>query len=225
MEYAGIMEKLKSLANPDVIEEMARFGINPENNLGISITSIRQIARETGKDHSLAIQLWESGIREARMLAALVEEVKLVTGEQMDTWANDFNSWDICDHCCSALFRYTDYAYQKAVEWSSNDKEFVKRAGFVLMATLTVSDKKAPDEKFAPFFELMKRESTDDRNYAKKAVNWALRQIGKRSPGLNKMAIETAREIHAMDSKSARWIATDALRELTGQAVQRRLRR
>ena len=143
----------------------------------------------------------------------------------MDAWANDFNAWAICGHCCSALFRYTEFAYQKAVEWSSDEKEFVKRAGFVLMATLTVSDKKAPDEKFEPFFKLIKRESTDDRNYVKKGVNWALRQIGKRSPGLNKLAIETAREIHAMDSKSARWIATDALRELTGQAVQRRLRR
>lgn len=225
MKYIEIIEKLKSMANPEAVEEMARFGITPDNSLGISITSIRQIAGETGKDHTLAGQLWESGIREARMLAALVEEVKLATGEQMNTWANDFNSWDICDHCCSALFRYTDLAYQKAVEWSSNDREYVKRAGFVLMATLTTSDKKAPDEKFNPFLELIKRESADDRNYVKKAVNWALRQIGKRSPGLNILAITTAREIHATGSKSARWIATDALRELTGQAVQRRLRR
>lgn len=225
MKYVEILEKLKSLANPAAVVEMARYGINPNNNLGISITNIRKIARETGKDHSLASQLWETGIREARMLAVLEDEAKLVTGEQMDAWVSDFDSWDVCDHCCSALFRYTELAYQKAVGWSSDEREFVKRAGFVLMATLTISDKKAPDEKFESFLVLIKRESGDDRNYVRKAVNWALRQIGKRNPGLNKLAIETAREIHEMDSKSARWIASDALRELTGQPVQQRLRR
>ena len=225
MKYVEILEKLKSLANPAAVVEMARYGINPNNNLGISITNIRKIARETGKDHSLASQLWETGIREARMLAVLEDEAKLVTGEQMDAWVSDFDSWDVCDHCCSALFRYTEQAYPKAVEWSSDEREFVKRAGFVLMATLTISDKKAPDEKFESFLVLIKRESGDDRNYVRKAVNWALRQIGKRNPGLNKLAIETAREIHEMDSKSARWIASDALRELTGQPVQQRLQR
>jgi 3-methyladenine DNA glycosylase AlkD len=224
MEYVEILEKLKSLANPAAVEEMARYGINPNNSLGVSITNVRKIAKETGKDHSLASQLWKSGSREARMLAVLEDEAKLVTGEQMDAWVNDFDSWDVCDHCCSALFRYTELAYQKAVEWSSDEREFVKRAGFVLMATLTISDKKAPDETFESFLTLIKRESGDDRNYVRKAVNWALRQIGKRNPGLNKLAIETAREIHAMGSKSARWIASDALRELTGQPVQQRLR-
>lgn len=224
MEYVEILEKLKSLANPAAVVEMARYGINPNNSLGVSITNIRKIAKETGKDHSFANELWKSGIREARMLAVLEDEAKLVTGEQMDAWVSDFDSWDVCDHCCSALFRYTGLAYQKAVEWSSDEREFVKRAGFVLMATLTISDKKAPDEKFESFLVLIKRESGDDRNYVRKAVNWALRQIGKRNPRMNKLAIETAREIHAMDSKSARWIASDALRELTGEPVQQRLR-
>lgn len=230
MQCDEILAKLKSLANPAAVEGMARYGINPHNTLGVSVAVLRKMARETGTDHSLAGQLWESGIHEARMLAAMVEDPKLVTEEQMDAWVGDFDSWDVCDNCCTSLLQNTAVAYRKAVEWSSDEREFVKRAAFALMARLAVSDKKAPDERFEPFLPLIRREAADDRNYVKKAVNWALRQIGKRNLRLNQLAIETAREIRDTDSKSgrsssARWIASDALRELTGQPVQQRLRR
>jgi 3-methyladenine DNA glycosylase AlkD len=223
MQYDDILKKLKSLSDPKAVEGMARFGINPENTFGVSIPNLRQIAKETGKDHALAQQLWASGIHEARILASMVDDPKMVTEEQLERWVKDFDSWDVCDQCCMNLFEKTQFAYQKAVEWSSNDKEFIKRTGFVLMARLAVSDKKADDKQFEPFLPIIKRESTDNRNFVKKAVNWALRQIGKRNLNLNGKAIETAEEIQEIDSKSARWIAADALRELTGQAVLERL--
>jgi 3-methyladenine DNA glycosylase AlkD len=223
MQYDDILKKLKSLSDPKAVEGMARFGINPENTFGVSIPNLRQIAKETGKDHALAQQLWASGIHEARILASMVDDPKMVTEEQLERWVKDFDSWDVCDQCCMNLFEKTQFAYQKAVEWSSNDKEFIKRTGFVLMARLAVSDKKADDKQFEPFLPIIKRESTDNRNFVKKAVNWALRQIGKRNLNLNGKAVETAKEIQEIDSKSARWIASDALRELTGQAVLERL--
>jgi len=144
--------------------------------------------------------------------------------EQMERWVRDFDYWEICDQCCMNLFEKTKFAYQKAIAWSSNEKEFVKRAGFVLMARLAVSDKKADDEKFRNFLPAIKREATDDRIFVKKAVNWILRQIGKRNLNLNRKAIETAKEVQKMDSKSAKWIASDAIRELTSKDVQERLR-
>ena len=225
MQYRGIVDKLESLANPEAVKGMARYGINPENNLGVSMPTLREMGKEIKRDHALAEQLWESGIHDARILATIIDDPKLVTEEQMESWVNDFNSWDICDQCCSNLFGRSGFAYQKADEWSSNDKDFIKRAGFVLMARLAVGDKKADDSKFEPFLTLIKREAGDDRNYVKKAVNWALRQIGKRNLKLNKKAIETAEEIQEMDSRSARWIAGDALRELRSEAVQKRVQR
>ena len=220
MQYDEILARLKSLANPEAVAGMARYGINPENTYGVSILTLRGIGKEIGVNHALAQQLWASGIHEARILATLIDDPRMVTEEQMERWAHDFDSWDACDQCCSNLFGKTGFAYQKAVEWSSNDREFVKRAGFVLMARLAVSDKKADDEQFLP---LIKREAGDDRNYVKKAVNWALRQIGKRNLNLNRGAMGTAEEIQRMDSKSARWIASDAIRELTSEAVQRKI--
>ena len=224
MQYDAILKELESLSNPRAVEGMARFGINPENTYGVSMPDLRRIAREIGADHALAQQLWESGIHEARILASLIDRPKMVTEEQMERWVKDFNSWDVCDQCCGNLFGDTEFAYQKAVEWSSREEEFVKRAGFVLMARLAVSDKKADDGRFEGFFSIIKREATDDRNFVKKAVNWALRQIGKRNLSLNSKAIETAREIQGVDSRSARWVASDAIRELTSEAVQERLR-
>ncbi len=223
MQYNDIIEKLKSLSDPEAVKGMARFGINPENTYGVSIPNLRKIAKETVADHALAQQLWASGIHEAQILASMVDEPEMVTEIQMESWVKDFNSWDVCDQCCMNLFEKTKFAYQKAVEWSSNDKEFIKRTGFVLMARLAVSDKKASDDNFLKFLPIIKRESTDDRNFVKKAVNWALRQIGKRNLNLNKMAIKTAGKIQQIDSKSARWIAADAIRELTGEAIQKRL--
>lgn len=225
MDKEEVLERLNSLSDPKAVEGMARFGINPKNNLGVSVTTIRKLAKEIGKDHKLAGKLWSTGIRDARMVAALIDEPKLVTEKQMETWVLDFNSWDICDHCCGHLFDKTEFSYQKALDWSKRDEEYVKRAGFALMAWLAVHDKKTEDKEFISFLLVIKRESTDSRNYVKKAINWALRNIGKRNLNLNKKAIKTAKEIKKLDSKSARWIANDAIRELTGEAVQKRLQK
>ncbi len=224
MDYEEILRQLESLSNPEAVAGMARFGINPGNTYGVSIPNLRKLAKEAGKNHVLAQHLWQSGIHEARILASMIDNPENVTEEQMENWANDFDSWDVCDQCCSNLFDKTQFAYQKAIEWSNRDKEFVKRAGFVLMAVLAVHDKKAKDEEFLEFLPIIRRESIDDRNFVRKAVNWALRQIGKRSRNLNKNAIETAKEIQKMESKSSKWIASDAIRELTGEAIQKRLR-
>ena len=223
MQYNDVIQKIKSLADPEAVKGMARFGINPENTYGVSIPNLRKIALEVGKDHELGQQLWASGIHEARMLACYISQSEKVTEAQMESWVKDFDSWDICDQCCSNLFDKTHLAYQKAAEWSRREEEFVRRAGFALMATLAVHDKKAGDEEFLRFLPIIKRESADDRNYVKKAVNWALRQIGKRNLNLNKMAIKMAEEIKQIDSKSARWIAADAIRELTSEAVKKKL--
>ena len=223
MPYTDIIQKLKSLSDTEAVKGMARFGINPENTLGVSIPKLRVIAKETGKDHNLAQQLWASGIHEARLLACFIDQPEMVTEMQMESWASGFDSWDVCDQCCSNLFDKTPLAYQKAGDWSNREEEFVKRAGFVLMAVLAVHDKKATDEKLLQFLPIIKRESMDNRNFVKKAVNWALRQIGKRNLNLNKAAMETAEEIQQSESKSARWIATDAIRELTSEAVQKKL--
>lgn len=216
MKYPDVIRHLKSQKNPKNIKGMAKFGINPKNNLGISIPYLRNLAKKIGKDHTLALELWNSKIHEGRLLAAFVDEPKMVTKKQMKLWANDFDSWDVCDQVCSNLFDKTPYAYEKAFIWSKKKSEFVKRAGFVLMAALAVHDKKASDSKIAKFFPTIIRESTDDRNFVRKAVNWALRQIGKRNPVLKNKAIDTAQKIlqEHHDSKSARWVANDALREL-----------
>ena len=185
---------------------------------------MRKIAREIGTDHELARQLWASDIRETRILASMIDDPEMVTEEQMERWAENFNYWEVCDQCCQNLFEKTRFAYQKAVEWSSSDKEFIKRAGFVLMARLAVKDKRMEDKQFEEFLEIITRKAYDSRNYVKKAVNWALRQTGKRNLNLNKKAIETAKEIQRIDSRSAKWVASDAIRELTSEAVQERIR-
>jgi 3-methyladenine DNA glycosylase AlkD len=153
----------------------------------------------------------------------MIEDPSKVTETQMENWVSDFNTWDICDQCCMNLFRKTSFAYQKIFEWSKRDEEFVKRAAFTLIAVLAVHDKQAADDKFEQFFPIIIRASSDNRNYVKKAVNWALRQIGKRNINLNRMAIEIAIEIHKIDAKSAKWVASDALRELKDEKVQNKL--
>jgi len=223
MHYKDIIEELKARHDPEAVKEMARFGINPENAYGVSIYWLQKMAKEIGKDHTLAQQLWESGIREARMVAGYIEQPEMVTEAQLESWVKDINSWEVCDLCCSNLFDQTRFAHEKAADWSERGEEFVKRAGFVLMAVLSSHDKKATDEDFSKFLLMIKREATDNRNFVKKAVNWALRQIGKRNLNLNKIAIRTAEEIKQIDAKSARWIATDAIRELTSEKVQKRL--
>ncbi|MFH1470461.1 MAG: DNA alkylation repair protein [Candidatus Micrarchaeota archaeon] len=224
MEYSAIIQQMKSQYNPRNIEGMARFGINPKNNYGSSIPFLRSLAKKIGKNHSLALKLWASGIHDARILAGFIDEPAKVTEKQLEDWALDFDSWDVCDLVCSGLFDQTRFAWRKAVEWTKRKEEFVKRAGFVLMAALSVHDKNAKDADFEKFFPIIKREAKDERNFVRKAVNWALRQIGKRNSKLNKKALATAREIRTLDSKSARWIAADAIRELESEAVKRRLK-
>jgi len=224
MQYEEILKKLKSLSNPKAVEGMAKYGIITKNAYGVSIPNLRKIAKDIGIDHKLAQKLWSSGIHEARILASMIDDPTQVTEKQMERWARDFDSWDVCDQCCSNLLDRTEFAHPKATQWSKRREEFVKRAGFVLMATLAVHDKKATDKDFLKFFPIIKRESNDNRNFVKKAVNWALRQIGKRNLNLNRKAIQTAKEIQKMDSKSARWIAADAIRELKSEAVQKRLK-
>ena len=223
MEFGNVMDRLRSLADPEAVKGMARFGISPKNTLGVSMPALRKLGREIGRDHLLAEKLWKSGVHEARILAGLVYDWKQVTGEQMDRWVANFDSWDVCDQVCGSLFNRTPMAYAKAFEWSEREEEFIRRAGFVLMATLSVHDKKAPDRSFLKFFPVLMRHAGDGRNFVRKAVNWALRQIGKRNWALNRAAIETARRMQLLDSKSARWIASNALRELEGTAVRERL--
>jgi 3-methyladenine DNA glycosylase AlkD len=220
-----IMERLSSIENPVNREGMARYGIRTERALGVSMPALRGIAKEIGKDHGLAVNLWKSGVHEARILACLIDEPAHVSTGQMEAWVQDFDSWDLCDQCCSNLFDRTPNARDKAVEWSERPEEFVKRAGFVIMAALAVHDKKAEDAVFLAFLPLIQRESTDERNFVKKAVNWALRQIGKRNRILNREAIALAGELATSESRSARWIGRDALRELESDAVRIRLNR
>ena len=224
MEYEEILGKLKSMGDPKAVQGMVRFGINITKACGVSIPNIRALAKQIGRDHDLALMLWASGIHEARILAGIVDDPRSVTEEQMDRWVRDFDSWDVCDQCCSNLFDKTKFAYTKAMKWSTRKEEFVRRAGFTLMAALAVHDKKAGDEDFIAFLPFIKNAATEERNFVKKAVNWALRQIGKRNARLNKKAVELAREIQEIDSRNAKWIASDAIRELTSRAVQGRLR-
>jgi len=225
MKYAEIIKRLKSLSNPKTVSGMARYGIDPGNAYGISMPNLRNIAKEAGKDHRLAEKLWSSGIHEARILACMIDDPKKVTQTQLERWIKDVDSWDVCDQCCNKLFGKTEFAYQKAVQWSLRRDEFVKRAGFVLMAQLAVHDKKAENKEFEKFFPLIIKKAVDERNFVKKAVNWALRQIGKRNLTLNKKAIKVAKEIRLIDSKAASWVAADALRELTSREVQERLKK
>ena len=219
-----LIKKLKSLSNPEAVAGMARFGINPKNTYGVSIPVLRKMAKEIGKNHVFAQKLWSSGVHEARILAGMIDFPEEVTEKQMERWVKDFDSWDVCDQVCSNLFDRTKFAHEKAIDWSKRGEEFVKRAGFVLMATLAVHDKEAKDKDFLRFLPIIKREARDERNLVKKAVNWALRQIGKRNLHLNQKAVKTAKEIRGIESKSAKWIASDAIRELTSEAVQKRLR-
>jgi len=223
MKKPEVIAKLHSLANPVSVAGIARYGINPTKTLGISIYILREIAKEIGKDNALADELWASGIHEGRILASYIADTGKTTEERMESWAADFDSWDVCDQVCG-LFEKTPHAYQKAVAWSERHEEFVKRAAFAIMAGLTVHDKKADDSQFEQFLAIIVRESRDERNYVRKAVNWALRNIGKRNRRLNEKAIATARQIQQINSHSARWIAADALRELTAEKIQSKLR-
>jgi 3-methyladenine DNA glycosylase AlkD len=219
------LQKLRAKARPDQIEGMARYGMTAEGRLGVAVPEMRKLAKELGKNHDLALELWQTGIPDARIVAALVGEPEKLTDEQMEDWVKDINSWDVCDQVCMNLFDRSALAWKKIVDWSSREQEFVKRTAFSLIASLAVHDKEADDQKFIDLLPLIKREASDERNFVKKGINWALRSIGKRNLHLNKAAIAAAAEIRQIDSKSARWIASDALRELQGDPVRKRLYR
>lgn len=228
MRAEEIIKRLESLGSPDNVAGMARYGIVTKKAFGVSAPDLKQLAKEAKKQtkdrHALAVELWKTGIHDARAVAYLIDDPKQVTEKQMEAWVKDFDNWAICDSCCGTLFDKTPFAYKKAFEWSERSEEFIKRAGIALMAWLAVHDKKADDEKIAAFLPVLERYSDDDRNFIKKAVNWSLRQIGKRNLNLNKLAVECAERIKLQNTKSARWIAADALRELKSEKVIERLR-
>ncbi len=218
-----ILARLQTLANPANIAGMERYGIHAAHALGISMPELRALAKGQ-RSHALALQLWETGIHEARILASLVDDPGQVTPRQMEAWARDFNSWDMVDQVCLNLFSKTPYAHATAQAWVRRDEEFVKRAGFSLMAVLAVHDKSATDEQMDAFYPAITAGAGDPRNFVRKAVNWALRQIGKRNRALNASALALAREIERSGSKSARWVARDAIRELTAEKTLSRLK-
>ena len=220
MNTEDIIKKLEELSKPEDVEGLGRFGIDMKNTYGLKMPVVKKIAKECEKSHELAENLWKIETRETRIIASLVDIPEKVTPEQMDLWANDFNDWEICDQCCTNLFRKTPFADEKIYQWTKDDKEFVKRAGFALIAVLAIHDKKTDNKVFENYLELIKNESIDNRNFVKKAVNWALRQIGKKNKYLNKKAIDIAIEIDKIDSKSAHWIAKDAIRELNSEKTQ-----
>jgi 3-methyladenine DNA glycosylase AlkD len=223
MSIDSILKKLTELKNPNRITAMERAGIVTHSALGISVAQLRILAREIGCNHPVAMQLWCSGVHEARLLAILIANPTSVDNELMESWIGDAYSWDLCDGCCMHLFRKVPFAYEKIEEWRHRPDEFVKRAAFVLMATLAVHEKKQPNSTFEAMLPLIIDASNDERNFVKKAVNWALRQIGKRNQYLNARAIQTANALVFMKSKSARWIGMDALRELQSEKIQSRV--
>ena len=225
-----LVAELRAMGSQSDREGMGRYGINVERALGVSVYKVRELAKPNRRDHDLAVALWDTAVHEARMLAVFVDDPVLVTRAQMDAWASDFDSWDITDQATTSLFDLTPHAWEKAREWSSAEGEFVKRGAFALMAGLAVHDREAPDSAFVGLLPLIERESADQRNFVKKAVNWALRNIGKRDVALNTEAVAAARRILAdagtsrgPEARAARWIARDALRELTGVKVRARL--
>ena len=220
-----VLDKLQSKAQPEQLKGMAKYGITVERRLGVSVPDMRKLAKEIGRDHKLALDLWRTGIAEARIVAGMVGDPAKLTEEQMEEWVKGINSWDVCDQVCMNLFEKNQLAWKKIVDWSEREEEFVKRTAFSLIACLAWHDKKASDEKFIELLSVIIRGATDERNFVKKAVNWALRNIGKRNLNLNEAAINTAKEIRRLDSKAARWIAADAVRELESEAIQNRLRR
>jgi len=222
---AAVLRELKALANPKVRAKMAYFGVNVPKAHGISVPILHKFAKQIGKDHQLARQLWKSGIHEARILATLIGESEKVTAAQMERWARDFDSWDVVDAACCYLYAQARPAWSKAAAWSNRREEFVKRASFSLIAYLSYKDKTASNDRFVRFLRVIEREAYDERNFVKKAVNWALRNIGKRNVRLNREAIRAAERIRRQSSRAARWIAADALRELKSAVVQARLKR
>ena len=220
---ASILRELRARADADKVAGMARYGISRVGTLGVSVRELRRMARSLRPDHRLALELWETGVHEARLLAVFVDDPAAVTEPQTERWAADFDSWDVCDQACTSLFDVSPHGWRKAVQWAGREEEFVKRGGFALMAGLAVHDRKATDDRFLELLPVIIGEADDGRDYVKKAVSWALRAIGKRGAALNVAAIEAAEEIGRHESRAARWVARDVLRELRSEKVRRRL--
>ena len=223
-DVAYALEWLERRGTKKNRDGMARYGIVADKVFGVSMGTMQSLARELGRDHKLSEALWKTGWYEARMLASLVGEPDRVTPAQMERWARSFDNWAVCDTATFVLWDRTPHAWGKVREWSGRKEEFVKRAAFAMLASLTVHDKKAPDEPYLAGLKLVEREAVDDRNFVKKAVNWALRSIGKRSPALNKASIDVASRLAESPDAAPRWVGKDALRELTSPSVQRRLK-
>jgi 3-methyladenine DNA glycosylase AlkD len=217
--------EIRSLGTEEGRAGMARFGINAERAFGVSMAQLRPLAKQLGRDQELSTDLWATGFHEARLLAVLIGEPAKVTRSQMDDWAAAFDSWDLCDQACMKLFVRTSFVDDRITVWAADEREFVRRAAFALMASKAVHHKKAPDEEFTGLLDLIEQHAGDERNYVRKAVNWALRQIGKRSLTLHQPALELAERLAARDDKSARWIGRDASRELTDPIQLERLRK
>ncbi len=217
-----VIDLLKEKSNPTYLAGMKRFGIDSGRALGIPLPELRKLAKIIKKDHALALELWETGLHEARILASLIDDATQVTEQQIDAWVSDFYSWDLCDQVCGNLFDRTPFAVKKAKAYSADSREFVKRAGFVLMAEFAIHNKAAKDDVFIDFLPVIAREACDDRNFVKKAVNWALRQIGKRNEFLRQKAIETAEGIQTQNCKAAKWTAGNALNELKNARIKTR---
>ena len=218
-----VLDRLQSKAKPEQLAGMAKYGIMVEKRLGVSVPDMRKLAKELGRDHKLALDLWRTGIAEARIVAGMVGDPAKLTEEQMEEWVKGIDSWDVCDQVCMNLFEKNQLAWKKIIDWSEREEEFVKRTAFSLIACLAWHDKKASDERFIALLPVIVREATDERNFVKKAVNWALRNIGKRNCNLNQAALKAAKKVRQLDSRSARWIAADAIRELESDAVRSRL--
>jgi 3-methyladenine DNA glycosylase AlkD len=216
---------LRSHASKATRDGMARYNVPSDKAFGVSMKQIQQLAKELGRDHALAAALWETGWYEARMLTAYVDEPERVTSAQMDRWSRQFDNWAICDTLAFALWDRTPHAWTKVEQWAGRREEFIKRTAFALLWSLSVHDKEATDRQFIRGLELIELAATDDRHFVMKAVNMALRAIGKRNPALNAAAAKTATRLAASSDASARWVGKHALRELTSAAVKRRVAR
>lgn len=221
----SLLSELRRLGEKRNVEGMARFGIVAKNVYGVAKPKMDELARQIGRNHDLAVELWDSGVHDARILAGMIDDPKQVTAAQMNRWVRDFDNWDVCDGTCCHLFVFAEDAWDRAEDWTKRTAEFEKRAGFALMAYLAYRDESAKDAQYKQMLPILLREAHDERNFVRKAVNWALRNIGKRNLQLNRAAIRTAEQMKRMNSRAASWIAADALRELKGEAVQARLRR
>ncbi len=213
-DVEAILAELKALGSEAGRAGMARFGINTAHAYGVSMTAMKPLVKRLGRDHARAPALWATEVHEARILAALTDDPKQVAPPQMDAWVADFDSWDLCDQVCMKLFARTPFAEEKIAEWAADGREFVRRAAFALAAGYAVHARKTPDDRFPPMLDLIERAATDPRNFVRKAVNWALRQIGKRSTALHGPALAVADRLAASADKTARWIGKDAAREL-----------